>query len=494
MDKKKRNKIAIWSALSTVVSLIVWTFRSWLGKTLETVTVSYFPWNVVFAALAISTFFIFRAVWRRLQRTRPVDTTTTRQPKNSSGQGKEFFMPKGLFVVIVVLAFIAALMAATLLWTAFGEADKTATVEQTEQTIQKTVGEKPTVNSQDIPLSRKVLGVIIVLAVIGIFIYSAKSQWESGKKLYQQKFWRNTMGVVIYTIVSTYLMIAFLLPEVWGFLWGDQIFFWYLTLGIIIFARLRTMTGDNGKPLTAAQKGAWVFGFILVCGLVTQLDKNPYWEKALETIWKPWGSTNPTASVQRGVSPTLGSQVTTNDKNAVLAVIAECESGNRQFDDKDRLIRNPDFPFVVGKWQINTWAHKDLITKKGWKVETEEGNRAAAEFLYDKYGTAPWTASVSCWGPKVAGSGTLTVSLEGPVGGWSEPFYARQGFNFTTGWIGPGKPRHAIEYTTRDGVVIVKEYPSKDGKNEEIKGDIGGFRVRSLEKEPVIVTIVLSKI
>jgi len=51
-----------------------------------------------------------------------------------------------------------------------------------------------------------------------------------------------------------------------------------------------------------------------------------------------------------------------------------------------------------GILQINTYVWQKLATSMGDDLNTEQGNIAFGKYLFDKYGSAPWTPSKNCWG------------------------------------------------------------------------------------------------
>lgn len=56
---------------------------------------------------------------------------------------------------------------------------------------------------------------------------------------------------------------------------------------------------------------------------------------------------------------------------------------------------NPD---DRGMCQINAYYHRDTATSLGWDIETPEGNKKYAEWLYEREGNTPWSWSRHCWG------------------------------------------------------------------------------------------------
>jgi hypothetical protein len=92
-----------------------------------------------------------------------------------------------------------------------------------------------------------------------------------------------------------------------------------------------------------------------------------------------------------------------------LRRIAACESTGspdgipRQFNDDGSILWGNDpktgqpIHRDMGELQINTWVWASTAQKMGLDLKTEAGNFAFGVFLYQKYGTAPWTASAGCW-------------------------------------------------------------------------------------------------
>ncbi len=85
----------------------------------------------------------------------------------------------------------------------------------------------------------------------------------------------------------------------------------------------------------------------------------------------------------------------------ILAEVSKCESRFIQFSKNGNVMRGFENPDDVGLMQINEYYHAETAKKLGYKIHTVEGNLAFAKYLYDKKGTAPWSASSPCWGKKV---------------------------------------------------------------------------------------------
>ncbi len=85
-------------------------------------------------------------------------------------------------------------------------------------------------------------------------------------------------------------------------------------------------------------------------------------------------------------------------KTPVLARVAYCESKFKQFNDDGSILRGKLTPADVGVMQVNEYYHADKAEKMGYDLHTVDGNLAYAKYLYSRQGTAPWSASESCWG------------------------------------------------------------------------------------------------
>jgi hypothetical protein len=95
--------------------------------------------------------------------------------------------------------------------------------------------------------------------------------------------------------------------------------------------------------------------------------------------------------------------------NPTLRRIAACESTGdangtpRQFIENGSVLwgTDPRTDKVIkrdeGELQINTWIWGPTAAKMNLDLATENGNVAFGKYLYEKYGTSPWTASEGCW-------------------------------------------------------------------------------------------------
>ena len=81
----------------------------------------------------------------------------------------------------------------------------------------------------------------------------------------------------------------------------------------------------------------------------------------------------------------------------ILAAIAVCESGSRQFNADGSVLRGRINPKDVGKWQISETYWLEAAKKLGYDIYTIEGNTSMALYIYELYGTQPWKWSENCW-------------------------------------------------------------------------------------------------
>src|SRR3989344_654000 len=321
------------------------------------------------------------------------------------------------------------------------------------------------------------------------------------------------IGIVIFNLIS-WLMI----PWWWKILTYTIPGFVIFNVGFwtVLYLRTIKVKGTNEANPTAS-KLANIIAIMLIFGLATTT-----WQFFQEKGW-PFGSSNE-ATVTPGFSPQLGG-TQAESVSYTLAVLDGCETGTgipgsgRHFlDDGVTPVRNPqDAPWgtgAVGRWQINMSDPRVLEELKFLEADmkadgrlgpdesldverNEAHNRAAAEYLHEKYGTAPWTASVACWADKITMPGGIIITLEAPIEGWSE-------YQFKKGFIANIEPvddtkkyREEIGgYEELDGIQkpfsVVREFGL--GKKPEFKVQgVGKYiRFQSLEKEPVIIKITLT--
>jgi len=86
----------------------------------------------------------------------------------------------------------------------------------------------------------------------------------------------------------------------------------------------------------------------------------------------------------------------------LLAEISKCESTFRQFDSQGHVIRGRVNNGDIGIMQINKYYHEEDAVKLGLDIYTIDGNLKYARWLFNKYGSDPWSSSSKCWSKHVA--------------------------------------------------------------------------------------------
>jgi len=81
----------------------------------------------------------------------------------------------------------------------------------------------------------------------------------------------------------------------------------------------------------------------------------------------------------------------------ILVDVARCESAFKQFHEDGKVVRGRVDRDDIGVMQINERYHGETAENLGIDIYTVDGNIAYAKYLYDKFGTKPWSASKSCW-------------------------------------------------------------------------------------------------
>ncbi len=81
----------------------------------------------------------------------------------------------------------------------------------------------------------------------------------------------------------------------------------------------------------------------------------------------------------------------------IMAEVARCESGLRQYDAFGETLRGGYDGKMIGLFQINETFHRDEAKARGYNIDTLVGNIGYARDLYRSEGTAPWEPSAHCW-------------------------------------------------------------------------------------------------
>ena len=80
-----------------------------------------------------------------------------------------------------------------------------------------------------------------------------------------------------------------------------------------------------------------------------------------------------------------------------LIEVARCESDFEHTDSNGNIHRGIANRADVGVMQINEKYHADEAVRLGYNIYTVEGNVAFGRYLYNKYGSDPWSSSAPCW-------------------------------------------------------------------------------------------------
>lgn len=82
---------------------------------------------------------------------------------------------------------------------------------------------------------------------------------------------------------------------------------------------------------------------------------------------------------------------------AILRHIANCESGNRQFESDGRVVRGNQNRHDIGRFQINELIWGGTASALGYDIYTDEGNTKMALWIFNQDGARPWFWSKACW-------------------------------------------------------------------------------------------------
>jgi hypothetical protein len=94
-----------------------------------------------------------------------------------------------------------------------------------------------------------------------------------------------------------------------------------------------------------------------------------------------------------------------------LIYIAQCESNFTQFNSDGSVFRGVINPADVGVMQINQYYNGESAQRLDYDIKSLEGNMAFARYLYNTYGTKPWSASQKCWAPKIVSASNTQNEL-----------------------------------------------------------------------------------
>lgn len=355
----------------------------------------------------------------------------------------------------------------------------------------KREAEKKDIGREKLKFERSVTGTTIAFTILAIafVIVAIASRGSSARDTLSQPFY-----IALIAIPALCVLLYLFFYTAWAWYWDHQLLFWGVAICAPLIAYFMT------RPQKGFRSIGWGMIVLVGIGLISYLFPDM---PQIINPKKPTDSLHYKASVDE-----------------VLCIIGEAESpgepGGKQLDDKGEPVVNvnTDGSKDWGALQINDKHNADLIADNpelDYK-HSKADNYALGRLIVERDGGyQAWNASKDRWAPKLAALGygripTLpsnqyrtvlqpyTKTVEAPISDWSEPIIAEPGYNFTTGWVGEGRPKYKVEYTTRDGRIFEKEFPAPDGKKSPIQGDIGKFRAMSLEDEKVIFKVAFSPI
>lgn len=186
--------------------------------------------------------------------------------------------------------------------------------------------------------------------------------------------------VVLLGITTFHWLFWAIAPEIWS-QWLHSKTFWPMNLAAIALAPV----------VNFKLKGIlWLAGFALFGFFLWEPLKEKWNKEVMSPAYASIIQEAPRGA--EWVSPEV-----------VLAIIANCESGGRQFDDEGNLIKNPEST-AIGKYGIMASLHEERAKSMGLDIRTLEGNEAYANFLFSESGTKHWEVdprSRACWEPKL---------------------------------------------------------------------------------------------
>lgn len=343
--------------------------------------------------------------------------------------------------------------------------------------------------------------IIFVGAVYGLLCYIYEE--EAGGKT--KKFFANKVIMATALIVVFNAAIQLKGKPLWHWLYEDVVFFVIFNSLIMISVFLAVKTKEVTEGTTTKREpdpADWKWVAVVVLG-------------AAGLVVLRFVDTGEQVTRIESLSRGRLEGPTSMKRTDVLQVVAKCESGDRQFGEDGKPVRNPKNPKAVGRWQINLNdpAIAKLVKEKGWDVEKSEvDNKAAAEYLYEKYGLGPWTATKPCWAPQLMIATEVQQPLLGKVlathgardyeqiitappknnnDNWSEPARVKPGYLSSGVSTKPYRVRYDRE------VVLVYDPEKKKCFTSEAEEEVpchskptGILEYQSMSERPLEITVM----
>ena len=154
----------------------------------------------------------------------------------------------------------------------------------------------------------------------------------------------------------------------------------------------------------------------------------------------------------------------------LMASIAKCESGFRQFDGMGDPL-DGGAGDMIGIFQIYAGVHAKYAKSIGMDIYTVDGNVAYARKLYQEEGTDPWLSSFNCWH---ADAGTPSAAQTSQDASLTQ--------DLLLGVISP-EVRALQIMLNNSGFVLTTEGPGSPGQETEKFGSLTRIAVRKFQCE-----------
>lgn len=290
-----------------------------------------------------------------------------------------------------------------------------------------------------------------------------------------------TLGLIVFNLISWAMI-----PWWWSILIHTWYHFVFFNLGFWLVLYLGTIKtkGEDGKDTKesnpTASKMASIIALVLVLGLAT-------------TAWQQIQVKLDKSKAESGI---LSRTSTTNLSHGVpmeiaLRVIAECESGTKQFGTDGKPIKNMERSGAFGKYQFLE-SHREPAKKLGFDLDTEEGQEKYARYRYGISQTKDWEAdprSSACWEPKLraytwGGGEAVVIVVLAPVDKMTDPPiptpYAPKKWELN----GFGK-----KYKVLWNREVEEDLPRAKGAESKQPTIVYDFQLQSREREAAPITV-----
>lgn len=271
------------------------------------------------------------------------------------------------------------------------------------------------------------------VGVFGLLVYMLiRYVRRQGTKKIFEKYGTDmtVVGFSLFGIIALNYLVYYLTtaqPKIWQWYWGNQAFFWSWNIGWCIVVFLSSKKDENGNTIRTANTIKWWVLIFMFLGFSVNLFY--YKLNPTETTRDKISSTSPATTLSYGVPTEIA-----------LQVIAECESGGKQFEPNGKTpLKNKGIPqknippsSAFGKYQFLE-VHREPAKKLGHDLNTEEGQDEYARYRFERYGMKDWDfdeehgGGSACWGPKLAKFGTIPQSnpdllgvVDVPTSEWSD--------------------------------------------------------------------------